>query len=40
MAAFTLGTASQGTGCAKSTILRAIRVGHISASRDELSMAD
>jgi GH24 family phage-related lysozyme (muramidase) len=36
MAAFTLGTASQATGCAKSTILRAIRAGRISASRDEL----
>jgi GH24 family phage-related lysozyme (muramidase) len=36
MVAFTLGTASQATGCAKSTILRAIRAGRISASRDEL----
>jgi hypothetical protein len=36
MAAFTLGTASQATGCAKSTILRAIRAGRISATRDEL----
>jgi GH24 family phage-related lysozyme (muramidase) len=36
MATFTLGTASQATGCAKSTILRAIRAGRISASRDEL----
>jgi hypothetical protein len=36
MAAFILGTASQGTGCAKSTILRAIRAGHISASRHKL----
>ena len=35
MATFTLGTASQATGCAKSTILRAIRAGHISANRDE-----
>jgi hypothetical protein len=32
----TLGTASQATGCAKLTILRAIRAGRISASRDEL----
>jgi hypothetical protein len=31
--AFTLGTASQATGCAKSTILRAIRAGRISAVR-------
>ena len=36
MPAFTLGTASQATGCAKSTILRAIKAGRISASRDEL----
>jgi hypothetical protein len=36
MAAFTLGTASQATGCAKSTILLANRAGRISASRDEL----
>jgi hypothetical protein len=35
MASFTLGTASQATGCAKSTILRAIRTGRISANRDE-----
>ena len=35
MASFTLGTASQATGCAKSTILRAIRAGRISANRDE-----
>jgi hypothetical protein len=37
MAAFTLGTASQATGTAKSTILRAIKAGRISASRDELN---
>jgi hypothetical protein len=36
MASFTLGTASQATGTAKSTILRAIKGGRISASRDEL----
>jgi hypothetical protein len=36
MASFTLGTASQATGCAKSTILRAIKAGRISASRDDL----
>jgi hypothetical protein len=36
MATFTLGTASQATGCAKSTILRAIKAGRISATRDEL----
>jgi hypothetical protein len=36
MAAFTPGTASQATGCAKLTSLRAIRAGRISASRDEL----
>jgi hypothetical protein len=36
MAAFTLGTASQATGCAKSTILRAIKAGRISATRDDL----
>jgi hypothetical protein len=36
MPAFTLGTASQATGCAKSTILRAIKAGRISATRDEL----
>jgi hypothetical protein len=35
MASFTLGTASQATGCAKSTILRAIRAGRISANRNE-----
>jgi len=34
--AFTLGTASQATGCAKSTILRAIKAGRISAVRDDL----
>jgi hypothetical protein len=34
--AFTLGTASQATGCAKSTILRAIKAGRISATRDDL----
>ena len=34
MASFTLGTASQATGCAKSTILRAIRAGSLSANRD------
>ena len=33
--AFTLGTAAQATGAAKSTILRAIKAGRISASRDE-----
>ena len=36
MAAYTLGTASQVTGCAKSTILRAIKAGRISAVRDDL----
>jgi hypothetical protein len=36
MAAFTLGTASQATGCAKSTVLRAIKAGRISATRDDL----
>jgi hypothetical protein len=36
MPSFTLGTASQATGCAKSTILRAIKAGRISATRDEL----
>ena len=36
MATFTLGTASQATGCAKSTILRAIKAGRISATRDDL----
>jgi hypothetical protein len=36
MATFTLGTASQATGCAKSTILRAIKAGRISAGRDDL----
>ena len=35
MAAYTLGTASQATGCAKSTILRAIKAGRISAVRDD-----
>jgi hypothetical protein len=34
MVAFTLGTASQATGCAKSTILRAIRAGRVSATRE------
>jgi hypothetical protein len=33
--AFTLGTAAQATGTAKSTVLRAIKAGRISASRDE-----
>ena len=36
MPAFTLGTASQATGYAKSTILRAIKAGRISATRDDL----
>jgi hypothetical protein len=36
MAAYTLGTASQATGCAKSTILRAIKAGRISVVRDDL----
>jgi hypothetical protein len=36
MASFTLGTAAQATGTAKSTILRAIRSGRISAQRDDL----
>jgi hypothetical protein len=36
MPSFTLGTASQATGCAKSTILRAIKAGRISATRDDL----
>jgi hypothetical protein len=36
MPAFTLGTASQATGCAKSTILRAIKAGRISATRDDI----
>ena len=36
MAAYTLGTASQATGCAKSTILRAIKASRISAVRDDL----
>jgi hypothetical protein len=36
MPAFTLGTASQATGHAKSTILRAIKAGRISAVRDDL----
>jgi hypothetical protein len=35
MPSFTLGTASQATGTAKSTILRAIRAGRISAARSE-----
>jgi excisionase family DNA binding protein len=35
MAAYTLGTASQATGCAKSTILRAIKAGRIPAVRDD-----
>jgi hypothetical protein len=34
--AFTLGTASRATRCAKSTILRAIKAGRISAMRDDL----
>src|SRR5262249_29455530 len=34
MAAYTLGTASQATGCAKSTILRAIKPGRISPVRE------
>ena len=34
MASFTLGTASQATGTAKSTILRAVRAGRLSATRD------
>jgi hypothetical protein len=37
MPSFTLGTASQATGTAKSTILRAIKAGRISATRDELN---
>jgi hypothetical protein len=36
MPAFTLGTASQATGCAKSTILRAIKAGRLSATRDDI----
>src|SRR3954453_7071487 len=36
MPAFTLGTASQATGCAKSTILRAIKAGRLSAARDDI----
>ena len=36
MASFTLGTAAQATGTAKSTILRAIKAGRISAARDDL----
>jgi hypothetical protein len=36
MASFTLGTAAAATGTAKSTILRAIRAGRISATRDDL----
>ena len=35
MASFTLGTASQATGTAKSTILRAIKAGRLSATRDD-----
>jgi hypothetical protein len=35
MPTLTLGTASQATGCAKSTILRAIKSGRISATRAE-----
>ena len=38
MAAYTLGTASQATGCAKSTILRAIKASRISAVRDDLGL--
>jgi hypothetical protein len=34
MAMLTLGTAAQATGTAKSTILRAIKAGRISAARD------
>jgi hypothetical protein len=34
--AFTLGTAAQATGTAKSTILRAIKAGRISATRDDI----
>ena len=34
MATFTLGTASQATGMAKSSILRAIKTGRLSATRD------
>jgi hypothetical protein len=37
MATFTLGTASQATGYAESTILRAIKAGRISATRDDLA---
>ena len=33
--AYTLGTAAQATGAAKSTIFRAIKSGRISATRDE-----
>lgn len=36
MASFTLGTAAQATGMAKSSVLRAIKAGRISANRDEL----
>jgi hypothetical protein len=36
MPVFTLGTASQATGCAKSTILRAIKAGRLSATRDDI----
>ena len=35
MPTFTLGTASQATGTAKSTILRAIKAGRLSAARTE-----
>jgi hypothetical protein len=36
MPSFTLGTAAQATGTAKSTILRAIKAGRISAQRDDI----
>ena len=36
MASFTLGTASQAAGTAKSTILRAIKAGRLSATRDDI----
>jgi hypothetical protein len=36
MPAFRLGTASQATGCAKSTILRATKAGRLSATRDDI----
>ena len=35
MPTFTLGTAAQATGTAKSTILRAIKAGRLSAARTE-----